>query len=505
MRTKTPSFILELPLKTNPSQESTILVRLDAGRQLYNACLGECLKRLSLIKQSKEYQKIIALPKTTGGEPNKERTEAFKGLNQKHKFTEYDIHHYVAEVRNGWLKEHINSHIAQKIAKRAFRAVQKKAFGIAKQVRFKGRNQFDSLEGHDNQRGLIFRDSTLYWSGLEIPCIVDTTNDLIAYGLKPDHRIKYCRLVRRKINGRNRFYVQLILEGTPYQNPAHVVGTEELGLDVGVGTIAIVGDTKADLKQFCAEIIPKQKEKRKLQRKLDRQRRANNPDNYNENGTVKKGSRKWKKSNHYIKTSNELAETERKLAAHRKSLQGRDINEIIAMGTRIKTEQVSYKAWQKLFGKTMQVCAPSMFMSRLKQKAENAGGYLEEFPTQTTKLSQICHICEEAKKKSLSQRWHVCCGIRMQRDLYSGFLAKCVDVPTSSLDTARAKHLWQGLEPVLSAAVSRAKQTAIGGRNPSSFGFGSQSQSGSLVKPVATICEAVDVVIREDESHRELI
>ena len=66
-------------------------------------------------------------------------------------------------------------------------------------------------------------------------------------------------------------------------------GAEEIGLDVGVGTIAIVADTKATLKQFCSELIPDQKKKRKLQRKLDRSLRATNPDNYNKNGTVKKG------------------------------------------------------------------------------------------------------------------------------------------------------------------------------------------------------------------------
>ena len=504
MRTKTPSFILEMPLRTTPLHESTILVRLDAGRQLYNACLGESLKRLILMRQSKEYQEVIKLPKTIDGEPNKIRRDRFNQLNLKHGFREYDIYHYVATLRQSWLREHINIHIAQAIASRAFRAAQKKAFWVAKNVRFKGKNQFDSLEGKNNETGLIFRNNVLFWSGLEIPCIVDEDNELISYGLK--HRVKYCRLVRRKPNDKNRFYVQLILEGTPHQNLSHKVGTEEIGLDVGVGTIAIVGDTKAELKQFCAELVPKQKEKRRLQRKQDRQRRANNPDNYNKNGTVKKGKRKWNNSNHYVKTSNDLAEAERKLVAHRKSLHGKDINEIIAMGTRIKTEAVSYKAWQKRFGKSIQVRAPSMFMSRLKIKAENAGGCLEEFATQTTKLSQTCHICGEAKKKPLSQRWHICCGIVMQRDLYSGFLAKCVDVPTNSLDIVRAKELWQGLEPVLSEAVSRARQTAIGGRNPASFGFDRiLSQSGSLVKLIETITEAVDDVILMDESRREVI
>ncbi len=92
----------------------------------------------------------------------------------------------------------------------------------------------------------------------------------------------------------------------------------------------------------------------------------------------------------------------------------------------------------------------------------------------------------------------------MQRNLYSAFLSKCVDVKSNSLDIARAKLLWPGLEPVLSEAVSRAYQSANSGKFPASFGV-SRRQSGSPVKPEATITEAVDAVINEDESHREVI
>ena len=314
MRSETPSFITELPLKTTSADEATILVRLDTGRQLYHACLGEALERLGLIQQSKEYQEIQKLPKTINGKQNPERTKAFNELNRKYGFTDYDIQHYATGIRNSWMEEHIHAHIAQKLATRAFKAVQKKAFGMAKNVRFKGKNQMDSLEGKNNETGLRFKDNTLYWSDLEIPCIIDSDNDLIQYGLT--HKVKYCRIVRRKINGKNRFYLQLILEGTPYQNPKNKHGTEEIGLDVGTGTIATVADTKATLKQFCNELIPDQKKKRKLQRKLDRSLRATNPDNYNPNGTVKKG-KKFKKSNRYKAVSQDLAETDRILAAHR--------------------------------------------------------------------------------------------------------------------------------------------------------------------------------------------
>ena len=76
----------------------------------------------------------------------------------------------------------------------------------------------------------------------------------------------------------------------------------------------------------------------------------------------------------------------------------------------------------------------------------------------------------------------------------------------SALDLVRANQLWQGMESILSDAISRAKQTAIGKVCPASFGFtGIQSQSGSLVNPVRIISEAMDVVILPDESHRELI
>ena len=501
MKQKTSSFILELPLRTTQVQESIILVRLDAGRQLYNACLGESLERLDLLRQSKEFQEIRKLPK------GKTRTLAFKDLNKKFEFTQYDLHHYAVGIRHGWIEEHINVHIAEKLAARAFKAVQKKAFRKAKNVRFKGKNQFDTLEGQNNETGLIFRENILSWASLEIPCIIDEKNDLISYSLR--HRVKYCRLVRRKINGRNRFYVQLILEGKPYLDPEKKFGKEELGMDVGPSTYALVGDTKAELKQFCEELIPKWKEKRKLQRKQDRQRRANNPQNYNENGTVKKGKKKWKYSNHYKKTKSKIAELDRKTAAQRKSIHGHEQNVTLTQGTIIKAEKIPYKSWQKIWGRSVSIRAPGMFMSGLKRKAENAGGGLYLFPTQTTRLSQVCHICGNAVKKPLSQRWHTCCGIDMQRDLYSAYLAKCVDVATGSLDIARARLLWPGLEPVLRAAVSRVYQSASGGNIvPASFGVG-QRKSGSPVKTEEAVTEAADDVIRdtfyEDESCREVI
>ncbi|MGH4125817.1 MAG: hypothetical protein ACREV6_23140 [Clostridium sp.] len=42
------------------------------------------------------------------------------------------------------------------------------------------------------------------------------------------------------------------------------------------------------LLELCPEVENIEHEKMILQRKLDRQRRTNNPNNFNENGTIKK-------------------------------------------------------------------------------------------------------------------------------------------------------------------------------------------------------------------------
>jgi len=49
-KTRTPSFVLELPLRVTPTQEKRLLARLETARQVYNGCLGESLKRLALLR-----------------------------------------------------------------------------------------------------------------------------------------------------------------------------------------------------------------------------------------------------------------------------------------------------------------------------------------------------------------------------------------------------------------------------------------------------------------------
>ena len=49
-------------------------------------------------------------------------------------------------------------------------------------------------------------------------------------------------------------------------------------------------------------------------------------------------------------------------------------NRIFGQGTTIKTEELSYKSFQKNYGRSVKVRAPGMLISMLQRKAASAGG-----------------------------------------------------------------------------------------------------------------------------------
>ena len=470
-KSKTPSFICEIPLRAGQHEERVLLVRLDCARQVYNACLGEILKRLAKLKPSLEYKAACKLPKgVKGSEEARARTKAFKEADELFGFREYDLHAYARQFSHSWLGEHLDALTVQKVATRAFLAARRYLFGMAGKPRFKGKGQFDSVEGKTNSSGILWRKNTVRWLGLELSPILPAGDKVMEHGLsKP---VKFVRLVRRKLNGKDRFHAQLICEGMPYRKPWHKLGKGNTGMDLGPSTIAIVSeDGKTTFFQrFCEELKSIQEKIRCLQRRLDRSRRVSNPGNYNMDGTLKKGASKWIKTNSYSETQAKLAELHRIQAAFRKSLHGRLVNLVLSLGDVFHLEKLSYKAFQRMFGKSVSFRGPATFVALLRRKAANAGAKTNEFATRTTFLSQIC-LCGQKVKKLPSQRWHVCdCGVGpVQRDIFSAWLANFVN--EDRLDAGQAHAAWPGVDALLRAASSGI-EPAMGQGNPPNLARG---------------------------------
>jgi len=484
------SFIYELPVEYHPQNIKIMNVRLETGRFLYNAVLKEGLNRCKLMKESRQWKKALKMARS------KERTKIFQELRRKYKFSDYDFQKFAIQVKNDcFIKDHLDTHTAQKIATRCFRAVDEHLRNNRGKPRFKKLGSFSSLEGKSNKAGIRFKNNIIEWKKLKLIPIF-SHDEVERHALKC--KIKFCRLIRRKIKGKDLFFIQLVLEGKPFvknRSPKAVTG-----LDIGPSTIAAVGKKEAFLKLFCEEIEENGQKIKVLKRKLERSRRALNPENY-ENGSIKKGKLSWTCSKTYIKIKNKLSKLSSILKQQRKRAHGALANKILSTGNHIKCEKLSYKGFQKRFGKSIQMRAPALFLNILRRKAENAGGKVEEFSTINTALSQTCHNCEKKEKKKLSQRWHDCkCGIRVQRDLYSAFLAGYVK--ENKLDIREAKEAFPGVYPLLEQAISRLNETAIGKHRLASFGL-SRSQSGLLVKNRSELDEAKDVVGINPESFRE--
>jgi putative transposase len=112
-----------------------------------------------------------------------------------------------------------------------------------------------------------------------------------------------------------------------------------------------VGQTEAIFDQFCPSVVEPWKETRRLQRAMDRSRRATNPQCFNEDGTWKKGAKARNRSNRYLALAAKRRDRDRRLAAERRRCHGELANRILGKGATVKTEKLSYRAWQRQYPK----------------------------------------------------------------------------------------------------------------------------------------------------------
>ena len=226
-------------------------------------------------------------------------------------------------------------------------------------------------------------------------------------------------------------------------------------------------------------------QKRILLRKLDCSRRSNNPNNYNENGTIKKqGNKKvnWIKSNHYIETQNQLKELYRKQADIRKLQHEILANEILSQGDNIYVETMNYAGLQKRakktekndngkfkkkkrFGKSLANKAPAMLLSIIDRKLKYYDRQLIKIDTYSVKASQYNHFDGTYKKKKLSDRWNDFNGIKIQRDCYSAFLIMNINSDLKTINNDKCNETFDNFYNLHNKEVDRLK----GNKNLSSI------------------------------------
>ena len=445
-------FVYTRKLNANKSHKEQFAKRFRMADDIYKKTLITLLKRYSKMKKDPLYKKAYKFPK------GKERNAILKELGVKYdlvgKFTASKFANDYRNARN--YSDYIPSDTAVKLGLRAWGAFGKVMFAKgAERVNLLG--TVTSFEGRINVavsvKNNIFTIST---RKKKVSCTIHNENDAFEEEVLRN-TLKYNRLIRRFEFGEWNYYVQSIFEGTlPTKYTSELEGS--VGIDIGTSTIAVSSYYQTELEELAKDVTLNQQEVTRLSRKLDRQRRANNPHKYNENGTIKKGVRQpWVDSKEYLKTKAELSELNRKATEQRKLAHKTLANKIVRMGSTFVVEQMSFKGLQartketkvnektskyqskKRFGKIILHKAPSMLIEQIRYKTMYQGKTFILANTREVKASQLNHLTEEYNKVSLGTRAKMIGDDLVQRDLYSAFLLQHVGIDGVTVDIEGCK------------------------------------------------------------------
>ena len=453
----TPTFIIELKLKTNEQQETVLDKRFRIGNHIYNVMVKEAKRRLNNLLADREHKEIMYNYHQTKKFRKGDKTK-LKEIRELYGLTKYDFEKYLAKGQNQYL-DNIGSPIRAKIAERVWKAVEAFFFKKGKEIQFRKLVMFKSVEAKSNESEILYRNGEILWKGLKMKAIIKS-KDIYAYDAIKNHRIKYCRIKRIWKRGKWCYYVQLALEGIPkYKINLNPNDNRKVGIDMGTSSIAVVSKNKLIHQELGENVLNIEKTIKRLNRQIDRQRRANNPNSYNDDGTVKRDTKtfkkKWVKSKRMQKVESKRRELYGKRSRKLKQSHEMLANKILTKcGTNIVFETMNYQGLakksketeisektgkfkrKKRFGKSVSNHAPSKLESILKIKLS----YIDKEPlklkNKDIKASQYNHLTGEYQKAELKDRWKkLDKDIIVQRDLYSAFIQMhCIDESTIDVE-----------------------------------------------------------------------
>ena len=171
------------------------------------------------------------------------------------------------------------------------------------------------------------------------------------------YRPCYVSLSCEIIRGKLRVFCHITVEGKPCEkydskgNPRHSYGKGEVGIDLGPQCVELATLDKVDAFNLAERnghsSFENELKEKELNRAMDRSRRATNPQYYNEDGTIRKGKKIWKKSKRYKKLQKRHRDLCRKNAINRHLAINQTVHEIRAMADNVVIEPSNVKSMQK--------------------------------------------------------------------------------------------------------------------------------------------------------------
>lgn len=473
-------------------------------RKAGNELAGIMKKHYEQLLRTKRYRKLKTL---YGKYLKSEDTKKCKMIASQLKEIQKQYHVTWDDCRTSMIsigkKYGLDAIFALTKAEDIWRAVQKCLYSDGNHIHFSKREDLPSIRAKQCNRGIVTsvldNELKFKFNGLKFGVLIkdkfekDEVKAMIDYLSQAEikdwkavetlqkngvcistYRPCYATLVCKKIRGRLRVYVHITIEGVSlpkydkFGNKKHKLGKGIVGCDIGTQTIAYTSDTEVGLKNLAergSSILENERKERLLYRAMDRSRRAMNPQNYNLDGTMKKGKKVWKYSNKYRQLKAKHKELCRINSINRKLAINEDVNHLRSIGDIFVIEPKNVKRLQKRtkkttinnkgkinrkkrFGKSIKNRCPGYFQAQIENKFCRTNGIYIEVPNDY-RASQYDHTADDFIKKKLSDRMYkLFDGTMVQRDWYSSFLLYCYDYSTKEIDkkkcsTEFAKQLKQ--------------------------------------------------------------
>jgi len=459
----------------------------DRIRKAGNELVGLMRKNYDQLLRTKRYRKLLSLYGST--EDKGKRKSLANQLNEMQKSYNVTWDYCRRSMIPIGKKYGIDAVFALTKAEDIWRGIEKCLYGNGNTIHFSKYGELPCIRAKQINRGIPIsvKDIRLQFKlgktifGIQINDRFqqDEVNAVLSYLAEPEimdnkavntliedaccidtYRPCYATLVPKMIRGKYRVYLHLTIEGKAKPkydkrgNLRHKYGKGMIGADIGTQTVAYTSDSEVGLKNLSERgnsIQTSERKERLLYRAMDRSRRATNPQNYNDDGTVKKGRKIWKYSNRYKKLKAKHSELCRINAVNRQLAINEDANHLRSLGDtfvaepknasklmkRVKETTKNDKGKfnkKKRFGKSIKNRCPSGFQTTVEKKFRVTGGTYIEVPN-NYRASQYDHTADDYIKKKLSDRlYKLRDGTEVQRDWYSSFLLYCYDYRTQDID-----------------------------------------------------------------------
>ena len=493
-------FVVEYPLIVEKWQADILDKRFEIARKLYNELLSKTLKKYKEMIKTKVYRGLLdSIERDENGiaKKTKENKEIWSKINDIQKangFTKYDMISMMTQIYKRY-DTSIDSNTVNAISQNVWSAWDKVLHGNGNKVHFKKYGDVNVLQGTTNKSGIRYIDGQVRVGGRYVRPLVlkvklDKKDSFKMMAL--ENNIRYCAIVRKWVKTKYHYYIQITFKGVlpskidKYTGKVkHTIGEGDVGIDIGISTVAVVGENKVIFEELASRVKNIESEKARLLRKMDRSRRATNPDNYNEDGTIKRGVKlHWVNSNNYLKLAGRLRELYRKQAAIRKLEHEILANKIIEMSDNFYVEKMSFsdlakraeetEKWsngryksKKRYGKNIGDRAPAMLLEIINRKLLSYEKELQKIDTTSVKASQFNHKTGEYTEKPLSARWSNIEGDEVQRDLYSAFLIQNVSEDLKSVNVEKCNERYDSFLDLHDSLIEELS----GKPHPSSMGF----------------------------------